>query len=200
VPWSVTAGRDRWPDYPPSWPAWATTAGSGREARCGPGPDPFSPNQLPNGAGCQHHLTAVTLDRCYLPGTLRDHPRAVVPYLVIRDRFAARLYHQRTGYWHPDGHDLHPFTTAEQAAALGLLAGGKEEPFITAAATLTRQGDHALALHIIQAGRACHPASTALAQLRQTVLHRLMDADQQLVPFRFAIYAELAGTEIGPVT
>jgi glyoxylase-like metal-dependent hydrolase (beta-lactamase superfamily II) len=49
-----------------------------------------------------------TLDRCYLPGTLRDHPRAVVPYLVIRDRFAARLYHQRTGYWHPDGHDLHP--------------------------------------------------------------------------------------------
>jgi hypothetical protein len=32
------------------------------------------------------------------------------------------------------------------------------------------------------------------------VLHRLMDADQQLVPFRFAIYAELAGTEIGPVT
>jgi hypothetical protein len=31
------------------------------------------------------------------------------------------------------------------------------------------------------------------------VLQRLMDADQQLVPFRFAIYAELAGTEIGPV-
>ena len=98
-----------------------------------------------------------TLDRCYLPGTLRDHPRAVVPYLVIRDRFAARVYHQRAGYWHPDGHDLHPFTTAEQAAALGLLAGGKEEPFITAAATLTRQGDRALALHVVQAGRRATP-------------------------------------------
>jgi len=141
-----------------------------------------------------------TLDRCYLPETLRDHPRAVVPYLVIRDRFAARLHHQRTGYWHQDGHGLHTFTAAEQAAALGLLAGGKEEPFTTAATALTSQGDHALALHIIQAGLACHPASTALAQLRQIVLHRLMDADQQLVPFRFAIYAELAGTEIGPVT
>ena len=141
-----------------------------------------------------------TLDRCYLPETLRDSPRAVVPYLVIRDRFAARLHHQRTGYWHQDGYGLHAFTTAEQAAALGLLASGKEEPFTAAATTLTSQGDHALALHIIQAGLACHPTSSALAQLRQTVLHRLMDADQQLVPFRFAIYAELADTEIGPVT
>jgi len=141
-----------------------------------------------------------TLDRCHLPETLRDHPRAVVPYLVIRDRFTARLHHQRTGYWHQDGHGLQIFTAAEQAAALGLLAGGKEKPFTTAATTLIGQGDHALALHIIQAGLACHPASTPLAQLRQTALHRLMDADQQLVPFRFAIYAELAGTEIGPIT
>lgn len=145
------------------------------------------------------HTLPDTLDRCYLPEALRDHPRAVVPYLVIRDRFAARLHHQRTGYWHPDGHGLQIFTTAEQSAALGLLADGKEEPFTTAATTLTGQGDHALALHIIEAGLACHPASTALAQLRQTVLHRLMDADQQLVPFRFVIYAELAGTEIGPI-
>jgi glyoxylase-like metal-dependent hydrolase (beta-lactamase superfamily II) len=143
---------------------------------------------------------ADTLDRCYLPQTLRDHPNAVVPYLVIRDRFAARLHHQRAGYWHPDGHGLQVFTPAEQAAALGLLAGGKEQPFTTAATTLAGQGDHALALHIIQAGLACHPASTALAQLRQSVLHRLMDADQQLVPFRFAIYAGDAGTEIGPIT
>lgn len=140
------------------------------------------------------------LDRCYLPETLRDHPRAVVPYLVIRDRFAARLHHQRTGYWHQDGRGLQVFTAAEQTAALGLLAGGREEPFTTAATTLTGRGDHALALHIVQAGLACHPASTALAQLRQRVLQRLMDADQQLVPFRFAIYAELAGTDIGPVT
>lgn len=140
------------------------------------------------------------LDRCYLPEALRDHPRAVVPYLVIRDRFTARLYHQRTGYWHQNGHGLQVFTAGEQAAALGLLAQGKEEPFTAAAATLTGQGDHALALHVIEAGLACHPASTALAKLRQAVLHRLMDADQQLVPFRFIIYAELAGIEIGPVT
>ena len=38
------------------------------------------------------------LDLGYLPALLRDHPAAVVPYLVSRDDFIARLYHQRTGY------------------------------------------------------------------------------------------------------
>ncbi|HET7014315.1 MAG TPA: MBL fold metallo-hydrolase [Streptosporangiaceae bacterium] len=64
-----------------------------------------------------------TLDACYLPELLRDHPSAVIPYLVVRDQFAARLHHQRTGYWHPDGQGLQVFTTAERSAALGLLAG-----------------------------------------------------------------------------
>jgi hypothetical protein len=145
------------------------------------------------------HALPDILDRCYLPEVLRDHPGAVVPYLVIRDRFAARMYRQRTGYWQPDGQGLQVFTAAEQAAALGLLAGGREEPFIAAATTLTSQGDHALALQIIQAGLLRHPASSALAQLRQTVLLRLMDADQQLDPFRYLIYAELAGAEMGPI-
>lgn len=140
-----------------------------------------------------------TLDRCYLPELLRDHPAAVVPYLVVRDNFAARLHHQRTGYWRPDGQGLQTFTAAERSAALGLLADGQEEPFTTAATTLTGQGDHALALHIIEAGLQCHPGSAALAWLRQTVLHRLMDADQQLAPFRYVVYADLAASTIGPV-
>src|SRR5262249_26284072 len=101
------------------------------------------------------------LDRCYLPELLRDHPAAVVPYLVIRDRFAARLHHQRTGYCKRDGAGLQPFTRAERAAALGLLAGGREEPF-TAAVTLAGQGDHALALDLIEAGLECQPGSQAL--------------------------------------
>ena len=48
------------------------------------------------------------LDLGYLPALLRDHPAAVVPYLVGRDRFIARLYHQRTGYWQPDGQGIDP--------------------------------------------------------------------------------------------
>ena len=76
---------------------------------------------------------------------------------------------------------------------------GREEPFAAAAATLIGQGDHALALQIIQPGLLRHPASSTLAGLRATALHRLMEQYQQIDPFKFLIYAELAGAEIGPV-
>ena len=108
-------------------------------------------------------------------------------------------YHQRTGYWQPDRRGLEPTTAAEHAGALDLLAGGREEQFAAAAATLIGQGDHALALQIIQPGLLRHPASSTLAGLRATALHRLMEQYQQFDPFKFLIYAELAGAEIGPV-
>jgi glyoxylase-like metal-dependent hydrolase (beta-lactamase superfamily II) len=133
-----------------------------------------------------------------LPAVLREHPTAVVPYLVIRDHFTERLYHQHTGYWPLDGRGLEPSTAAEQAAALDLLAGGRAEQFAAAADTLIGQGDHALALEIIEPGLLRYPASTALAGLRRTALHRLMEQHQQFDPFKFLIYAELAGAEIGP--
>jgi len=72
-----------------------------------------------------------------LPDVLRQHPAAVVPYLVTRDHFTARLYHQRSGYWQADGSGMEPSTAAERAAALDLLAGGREERFADAAATST---------------------------------------------------------------
>jgi glyoxylase-like metal-dependent hydrolase (beta-lactamase superfamily II) len=84
------------------------------------------------------------LDLAYLPALLRDHPAAVVPYLVSRDDFIARLYHQRTGYWQPDGQGIDPRSQEETAAALDLLAGGKADAFVTAAGTLAGQGDLAL--------------------------------------------------------
>jgi glyoxylase-like metal-dependent hydrolase (beta-lactamase superfamily II) len=139
------------------------------------------------------------LAQASLPAVLCDHPTAVVPYLVTRDHFTERLYHRRTGYWQPDAQGLEPVTAAENAAALDLLAAGMEERFAAAADTLIGQGDHALALQIIQPGLLRHPASRALAGQLATVLHRLMEQHQQFDPFRFLIYAELAGAEIGPV-
>jgi glyoxylase-like metal-dependent hydrolase (beta-lactamase superfamily II) len=139
------------------------------------------------------------LAQASLPAVLREHPAAVVPYLVTRDHFTERLYHQRTGYWQPGGTGLEPATAAGHAAALDLLAGGREEQFAAAATALIGQGDHALALQIIEPGLLCHPASNTLPRLRATALHRLMERHQQFDPFKFLIYAELAGAEIGPV-
>jgi glyoxylase-like metal-dependent hydrolase (beta-lactamase superfamily II) len=142
---------------------------------------------------------AEILEDASLPAVLRDHPAAVVPYVVIRDHFTERLYHQRTGYWQPDGQGLEPADAAGRAAALDLLAGSREEPFADAAATLIGRGDYALALEVIQPGLLRHPASTTLAELRRVALYRLMEQYQQSDPFKFLIYAELADAEIGPV-
>jgi glyoxylase-like metal-dependent hydrolase (beta-lactamase superfamily II) len=139
------------------------------------------------------------LDLGYLPALLRDHPAAVVPYLVSRDNFIARLYHQRTGYWQPDGQGLEPRSQEERAAVFDLLAGEKAEAFVATAATLAGQGDLALALEILAPGLLRHPDSSQLAELRQTVLVRLMEQRQLLDPFGFLVYAELAGAELSPV-
>ena len=139
------------------------------------------------------------LDVGYLPALLRDHPAAVVPYLVIRDDFIARLYHQRTGYWQPDGQGLDPRSAEETAAALDLLAGEKADAFAYAAATLAGQGDLALALDILTPGLLRHPDSRELAELRQAVLVRLMEQRQLSDPFGFLVYAELAEAELLPV-
>jgi glyoxylase-like metal-dependent hydrolase (beta-lactamase superfamily II) len=139
------------------------------------------------------------LDLGYLPALLRDHPAAVVPYLVCRDHFIARLYHQRTGYWQPDGQGLDPRSPEETAAALDLLAGGKADAFVFAATTLAGQGDLALALEILTPGLLRHPESGELAELRQEVLVRLMEQHQMSDPFRFLVYAELAAAEVSPV-
>ena len=139
------------------------------------------------------------LERNHLPEILRDHPRAVQPYVVIRDHFTARLYHERTGYWQPDGGGLANVSAGQRAAALDLLAEGREDRFASAATSLIEQGDAATALEIIASGLLRHPASTALAALRQTALYRLMALHQVADPFTFLIYADMAGAEIGPV-
>jgi glyoxylase-like metal-dependent hydrolase (beta-lactamase superfamily II) len=139
------------------------------------------------------------LDIGYLPALLRDHPAAVVPYLVTRDTFIARLHHQRTGYWQPDGQGLDPRSLEERAAALDLLAGGNAEAFVTAGATLAGQGDLTLALDILAPGLLRHPDSNELAELRKAVLVRLMEQCQLLDPFGFIVYAQQTGAELAPV-
>jgi glyoxylase-like metal-dependent hydrolase (beta-lactamase superfamily II) len=143
-------------------------------------------------------LTDV-LDANVLPTTLREHPAAVAPFLVIREHFVQRLYQQHAGYWQPDGSGLEPVSAAERAAALDLLADGKPERFADAARALLAQRDAALALEIATAGLSSHPQNADLALLRLQALYRLMERHQLQDPFRFLIYAELAGVEIGPV-
>jgi glyoxylase-like metal-dependent hydrolase (beta-lactamase superfamily II) len=150
-------------------------------------------------AGIARGLTlSALLDASYLPDVLREHPAAVAPFLVMREHFLQRLYHQRAGYWEADGQGLEPVAPDARAAALDLVAGGRPEPLADAARTLLAQGDHALALEVATAGLARHPEAAELVELRQQALYRLMERHQLQDPFRFLIYAEMAGVELGP--
>jgi alkyl sulfatase BDS1-like metallo-beta-lactamase superfamily hydrolase len=130
---------------------------------------------------------------------LQDHPTAVLPYLIARDNFIARVYQQRVGYWQPDGQGLDPRSPEERAEALDLLAGGDAGAFVTAAATLASHGDLALALEIIGPGLLRHPDNSELSELRQGVLVQLMEQRQLLDPFGFTVFAQLTGAELPPV-
>jgi glyoxylase-like metal-dependent hydrolase (beta-lactamase superfamily II) len=142
-------------------------------------------------------LTEI-LDAVALPDALREHPAAVAPFLAIREHFVQRLHHLHTGYWQSDGQGMEPISPAERAAALDILAAGKPERFAEAGRELLDQRDYALALEIVTAGLVRHPGSADLARLRLDALTRLMERYQLQDPFRFLIYADMAGVELGP--
>lgn len=135
----------------------------------------------------------------HLPGLLRDHPAAVLPYLVVRDNLIKRVHHQRTGYWKPGGEGVESFAATEWAAALHLLSGGREAAYADAAHQILEHGNEALALKMTDYGLLNHPGSALLATLRQGILYRLTERHQQLNPFKFIYYAGLAGLEVPPV-
>jgi len=150
-------------------------------------------------AGIADGLTLVEiLQLNHLPKVLKDHPLAVIPYLVTRDHFIQRVHRQRTGYWHPGGEGVEHFTPAELAAAADLLGGGTAAAFAATGAELTRRGEHALALRVLDLGLLSHPGTAELADLRQGVLQRLAERHQLLNPFKFAYYAGLADLELAP--
>jgi glyoxylase-like metal-dependent hydrolase (beta-lactamase superfamily II) len=142
---------------------------------------------------------AETLDENILPATLRGHPAAVPPFLLMRSHFIERVYHQHTGYWKADGEGIETVAPREWAGALDLLGGGREDAFVRAARALLDRGDDVLALKLADLGLASHPGGSALGGLRRQALDRLRARYQQLDPFKFIVYSEWAGIELPAV-
>jgi glyoxylase-like metal-dependent hydrolase (beta-lactamase superfamily II) len=139
---------------------------------------------------------AEMLEDSWLPGSLRAHPNAVLPFLVIRDNFVQRVVHQRTGYWKADGEGIEVVAPREWAGVLNLLAAGQEGAFVRSARVLLEHGDEILALKLVDLGLMSHPASRALAGLRRHALDRLRTRYQGLNPFKFIVYSEWAGVDL----
>jgi hypothetical protein len=91
------------------------------------------------------------------------------------------------------------FTRAEWAAALDVLGGGSEAAFVRAATQLESRGDASLALQLAELGLVRYSSSTQLQQIRARALTTLRDINSQMNPFRFIVYSEWAGREMGQV-
>jgi len=143
-------------------------------------------------------LAAILRDNI-LPASLREHPAAVTPYLVMRDNFVKRVYHQSTGYWKPDGEGMEVLAPEEWAAALDLLGGHREDAFVRTVRGLAERGDDALALKLADLALVRYPSSEALTTLRRRALDSMRLRHQQMSPFKFIIYSEWAGAELSPV-
>ncbi|HEX9104526.1 MAG TPA: MBL fold metallo-hydrolase, partial [Polyangia bacterium] len=136
------------------------------------------------------------LSRNLMPALLERHPEAVLPFLLMRDNLVKRVHAQRSGYWQPDGEGMEVLSPGERGAALALVAG--ERSIAHGAEELVARGDFALALDLARQGLAAHPGSAALARARQHALDGLRTRDQ-LNPFKFLIYSEMAGRELAPL-
>ena len=136
----------------------------------------------------------------FIPSSLRDAPRAVMPYLIARDTFVQRLYTEHAGYWQANGEGIENFTRAEWALALDELGARSEESFARAANRLEERGDSALALRVAELGLVRYPKSAVLSSSRTRSLTTLRQINSQMNPFRFIIYSEWSGTSLAPVS
>jgi glyoxylase-like metal-dependent hydrolase (beta-lactamase superfamily II) len=136
------------------------------------------------------------LRRNHLPELLRDHPDAVLPYLLVRDNLVQRTHRQRTGYWQRDGEGMAVFAPEDWALALDLLADGDADRHARAVRVLLDRDDAALALRLVDLALVRHRDHPALTDLRQQVLGRLLAHHQSTSPFRFIVYSGLSGVDV----
>ncbi len=136
--------------------------------------------------------------RQHLPASLRATPRAVFPYLVLRDGFISRTWHQEAGYWTRQG-DVDRYTRSELARAVALVAHDDPTAFVTAIDRLRAGGDEGLALELVKLGLEVFPTDGRLLERRTATLAGLRAQVHLIDPFRFFVYSQLGNLPLGPV-
>lgn len=136
----------------------------------------------------------------YLPPSLRETPKSVVPYLVVRDHFLRRLHQQNAGYWQSDGEGMDSLTRADWAALLDEMGEHNEARFVRVAENLLARGDGPLGLKAAEMGLLRHPSSERLQDARRKALSMLIERYSPVDPFRFIIYSQWANAPLRPIT
>lgn len=142
------------------------------------------------------HTLGQILRRNHMPELLREHPDAVLPYLLVREGMIKRMHRQHTGYWQPDGEGVEDIFPDEWALALDLLAAGDPGRHADVVRDLLDRDYVPIALRLVDHALLRHADHPALAALRQEALERLVERNLNTGPFRFVLYSGLSGIEL----
>lgn len=171
--------------------------------------DNFTAATIPHvRAAVQSLLNAVDVDlrdwrtlgeilrRNHMPELLRDHPDAVLPYLLLREGVIKRRHRQYTGYWQPDGEGMEHIFPDEWALVLDLLADGDPGRHAQVVRDLLDRDYLPIALRLVDHALLRHADHPVLSTLRQEAVERLTERNLNTGPFRFIVYSGLSGTEL----
>lgn len=142
------------------------------------------------------HTLGRLLRRNHLPELLRDHPDAVLPYLLVREGLIKRAHRQYTGNWQPDGEGVEHIFPEEWALALDLLAAGDPGRHAQVVRELLDRDHLPVALRLVDHALLRHAGHPALSALRQETLERLVERNRDTGPFPFILYSGLSGIEL----
>lgn len=134
-----------------------------------------------------------------LPAGLKNHPQAVLPFIMMREGLIQRVARAHVGYWNADGEGVDPVTLEELAGAIDLVGGQTAGAFIGASKRLLNRGDHVLAARVARLGSLRYPKDTELNEIYGQALDHLRDRNHLINPFKFMIYSEMGGKELQPV-
>jgi glyoxylase-like metal-dependent hydrolase (beta-lactamase superfamily II) len=136
----------------------------------------------------------------YLPPSLRETPKSVLPYLITRHHFLQRLHQQNAGYWQSDGEGMDSLTRADWAALLDEMGDRNEAQFVRVAEDLLARGDGPLGLKVAEMGLLRHPSNEGLQRARKKALSMLIERYSPVDPFRFIIYSQWANAPLRPIS
>ena len=120
-------------------------------------------------------------------------------YLVMRDNFIKRLYHQRTGYWKPDGEGLEAVARGSGPARSICSPEDERTPSSPRRARFSTGAITCSPCKLVDLGLLTPSGQPGAAELRRRALDGLRARHQQLNPFKFIIYSEWAGADLRPI-
>ena len=139
---------------------------------------------------------AQVIAKNIVPSSLRNSPEAALPYIVMRNQFIQRMFHQGQGYWGGEGNGVAPQTRSSWAKAMDLVADGRPSRFERAARFLLSRGDLPLAFNIADLGIRRYPKHKKLRQIRAKAAAQLRAKYQVINPFKFIVYSAMSNQEL----